>query len=332
MTQYNVKHDTENYKNYYALLLDVQGQKNALNEIDKIVQLDVTLEEKERLQKKLKPTNAFIDSIYDTCNSIIDIFHTKCLDFSNSFNDNRSLSDFEKEMLRRVLRPNITHTQFSDTYVLSFPMSFHDEQFSSSPKEDQYTYSSINILFNLFIVLDLASRVMIGSLLNHLPVRGGIATGSGIITKHTNTLYGKVLANAYYLENSVAQYPRYVVSKEIIEQVDAISKSLQESVHKRLIDYLTTRINELFFLDDDGLYVVNFIQLFSTQKKGYEYLITSYNIVIENVKKYKAKNDVKLLAKYSRLRTFFINRVEAIFYIEYETSSERISKLKKKHN
>ena len=216
-------HSTDKIKNYVALMFDVLGQKDALNIMDVILDPDYTFDQKNYIYSNRKLTYEFIDNIYETCEKVKDDHKELSNQYNKIIDDSGDDCKEFKKLLKRFLLPNLLHTQFSDTYVISYPTSFDDEEYLSVSEDVQISLNMTSFTHNLLILFDLASYVMINSIVNDSPVRGAIDIGPGIITKYTKTLYGKVLSNVSILESKVAQYPRYIISSDIVEKINQYS-------------------------------------------------------------------------------------------------------------
>ena len=85
-------------------------------------------------------------------------------------------------------------------------------------------------------------------------VRGSIALGN--VYSDNNILYGPAMVEAYLRSEEIAQYPRIVIPKRLINEVDNLDE-------KRFLNIST-------FLEADDLYVINYLEFFCLHQSSPE--------------------------------------------------------------
>ena len=166
----------------------------------------------------------------------------------------------EKEMppyLERMKQVHLGIQQFSDTTM-----------FYVGAKDGDGMGFGMFLSFCLFF-----AGYYLQLIANGLPLRGSIVLGKGweILP---NCLYGPVMEDAYYLESSVASFPRIVVDKNVIQRVGELDKEA-ESLH------LPTRFSGCFCEDFDGLFIFDYLS--KPVIEWLESLGTDWRIVLDSV-------------------------------------------------
>lgn len=86
-------------------------------------------------------------------------------------------------------------------------------------------------------------------------VRGSIVRGK--VFEDQNVLFGPAMVEAYIRAEKLAQYPRIIISKDLIEE---ISDSMDKTI-----------MNAFVHLEQDGFYVINYLDYFSFHASAKEH-------------------------------------------------------------
>lgn len=84
-----------------------------------------------------------------------------------------------------------------------------------------------------------------------IPLRGSIVMGKGWELS-TNCLYGPVMEDAYFLESTIASFPRIVVDQKVIQCVRELDKEAE-------LQHSSMRFSGCFCKDFDGLYILDYL-------------------------------------------------------------------------
>jgi hypothetical protein len=146
----------------------------------------------------------FIKALKDTIgkvDALRTLFHTFFVE-ANSYNPDISLvpPQFQQEFV------SCQHSEayfygFSDSIIVAVPLGSNDEN-----------CTAINGVYSAFIA---ASGISLMALSGKTALRGGLDVGIATQIKDKE-IYGPALERAYYLESNFAEYPRFVVGKELI--------------------------------------------------------------------------------------------------------------------
>jgi hypothetical protein len=145
------------------------------------------------------------------------------------------------------------------------------------------------------------------------PIRGGIDVGLGLdIGKPGDPeVYGPVLGNAYNLENNVAEYPRILVSKGLIEYLERAARLPQTTPLGHLVTSLAAECKQLITVDTDGKPMLDFLgekmaQITADQRQ--QHFTGIIECIAEQIRMAQAENDSKLLGRYDKLAAYVESR------------------------
>ena len=162
---------------------------------------------------------------------------------------------------------------FTDNFVLGHPWF------------DEYGESELGNIF------DAIAHIQLTFALSNIFIRGGIAMSD--LYMDENIVLGPALIEAYELENSVAIYPRVILSKEVFVVV------------KKHINYYadhdSSPQSKEYLKDVDGQVFINYLQAviehnYHSEDKIFELLKKHKEIIISNVTMYK--DNYKLYDKF----------------------------------
>lgn len=175
-------------------------------------------------------------------------------------------------------------TQFSDSIVISF----------------DYTESS-----EIFHTLLDIQHVIINLIGRGVLCRGGISKGS--VYHDDKLLFGPAMNNAYTLESKAANYPRVILSEDIV----TLSRQYKSPNHSE--DMEEGYVKSLLCRDSDGMYYIDFIASVQSELDDPEcdypiYLHKLADIIATGID--SSKPDI--FVKYSWLKEKYIDVVSAI--------------------
>lgn len=168
-----------------------------------------------------------------------------------------------------VLQSKIV-TYFSDSIVISYR---YDE-----------TGALFNVLLNLqHVTMELAN--------NGFLVRGGISIG--MLCHDQDYVFGPALVAAYDMESKMANYPRIIIGKDVIEAGLQPETAFNGPAGER------TYINEILSIDEDDMYYIDFISKvsgeFDTEFSEAAYLKNLQALYFKDFKLEPRKTKVKLI-------------------------------------
>ncbi len=146
------------------------------------------------------------------------------------------------------------------------------------------------------------------------PIRGGIDVGLGLDISASDDpeVYGPVLGNAYNLESKLADYPRILVSNELIAYLEQTARLPQTSPLGRLANRLAAECKQFITIDADGRPMLDFlgekIASLSTVEERRVQFAGINECIAEQKQMAQSENDSKLLIRYDKLAAYVEKR------------------------
>jgi hypothetical protein len=150
------------------------------------------------------------------------------------------------------------------------------------------------------------------SLVKGKPLRGGIDMAWARVISDSQIL-GPAFIKAFFLEKRQADYPRIVVSDELVGFLDGFCGAGTDDIPHEFIQR-ARMCRELLCRDEDGLYIIDYLgkpfnNYVTRQLAGL--LIPVAKVFIETeFEKYKDGHDAILLHKYERLHSYLVSRLK----------------------
>jgi hypothetical protein len=146
------------------------------------------------------------------------------------------------------------------------------------------------------------------------PIRGGIDMGLGINISERGDpeVYGPVLGNAYNLESKLADYPRILVSNELIGYLEQTAGLPQTTPLGKLANYLAAECKQFITIDTDGKPMLDFLgqkmaTLSTLEERQYQFSRIN-ECIAEQKQMAQSENDSQLLIRYDRLAAYVEKR------------------------
>jgi hypothetical protein len=125
-------------------------------------------------------------------------------------------------------------------------------------------------------------------------------------------IYGPALERAYYLESNLAEYPRYLVGKELVNYLLVVENQKCKTRIGQVAKGMAKYCREMIIQDSDGRFMLDFlgekIKEMSDNVVGQEIIISASEFVLSQVKKYTENDNAKMAARYYRLLRYFNSR------------------------
>jgi hypothetical protein len=287
MTEVNMKsrddklqRDTLLFQNYLVIFLDIMGQRRSLRSIR-----DLPTDESEKADfiKVLKETIGKVDALRT-------LFHTFFVE-ANSYNPDISLvpPQFQQEFI------SCQHSEayfygFSDSIIIAVPLGSNDEN-----------CTAINGVYSAFIA---TSGISLMALSGKTALRGGLDAGIATQIKDKE-IYGPALERAYYLESNFAEYPRFVVGKELIGYLHWVENQQAKSRSGEVAKIIAKFCREMIIQDADGFPMLDFMgknaKEVSDNSVDSDLVKKACDFVESQYKKYASEENHKLASRYFRL-------------------------------
>ncbi|MFW6275502.1 MAG: hypothetical protein ACOC2M_02600 [bacterium] len=221
------------------------------------------------------------------------------------------------------------HVPMDKKKIVSALRKVHLNQFNFSDTIIAYTSFGIgsadyfaNVINGIYAILGSCGLFAFSSLAEGKPFRAGVSFGLGAEIKDDarHEVYGPALYQAYKLENEKAQYPRVVISRQLVKclmkvqegRVSDFKSKEDETVSRGLaeicLNFVSQDFDGQFFLDYLG---PGFQKLFDDfDDQGKKHLEELYERALDFIKKehrkWMAKGNQKLAARYFFLLNYFL--------------------------
>ncbi len=276
------------FQNYLVVFVDLLGQREVLR---KITGIPTTEPEKQQ----------FIETAKESIGKVIQIRDSFKLyyDSANEYIHDEKLvpPEHRAEFRAALKKASVSYYGISDAMVIAVPLMSTDEN-----------CAAINGIHDAFVA---TCGIGLLSLSVHIPMRAGLDVG--VATQiDDREIYGPALESAYYLESNVAEYPRFVVGKELISYLLWVENQKCLTRVGEVAKEAAKYCRQMVIQDSDGNYMLDFLG--AKFKESSEDVIepnlvaSAFDFVLEEYKKNFAANNHKMASRYYRLLRYFHSR------------------------
>lgn len=278
------KSDTLTFGHYLVAFVDLLGQREKLRRLNALP-----------LDENGAEYQEFVQIVKDTVGAVHDLQKTAS-NYFQAFTKNEANNPLNKlPGFGRLNSTEIKFQHFSDGLVIYVPLRT-DENYSPS----KGVYGALAACGGLCL-LGLAKK---------RPVRIGVSIGVAAELSE-NELYGKAVADAYELESYIAQYPRVVVSDEVLNYLSGYAN--QKCPENDLGCQITMKMAEasmkMLARDFDGRVIINYLGDFFKNHLMCEIDDVVYehakSFIDEQLKIHQESQNSKLAFRYSMLHGYF---------------------------
>lgn len=226
--------------NHFVCLIDLLGQQSHLERWEVVPEDDIL---PESMQRAIHQTAGAVHWFRGFFESTFAQFNVPTI----SAQELQRAPAMTRESYLRIRDSKLKSQQFADTFVFYAPAESALREATALP---------------LLGIVAACSLSMICSLASGVPFRGAIAFGAGLELSERN-FYGPSLAVAHRLESVEADYPRIVVSSQVIDWIDRAliapppqSENLQ--LAWKILTPTATLCRSLLRQDSDGMWIVDY--------------------------------------------------------------------------
>lgn len=268
---------------HLVAFLDVLGQGDRFREL----RLPNNPEEAEEVGEVLRQTAGFVLDLREAFDEQFQSFEAGAISLM-------------KRHTKQPVRPKFVG--FSDSFVTSVPL-----------RNDGGDLVGVVTVFS---ALSAAAVVMLMSLSNQHPLRGGIDVGLATVIG-PQEIYGAALGSAHRLESEEAGYPRIVIGDELWRYFNAalVNFQTQTTPVAQAIAAITQRMMGLISTDIDGKRILDYLGQTMVQHAGpgggqKDHLVRrAYDFVLEEQKKIIEGRKPKLIERYEAFRRYVESRL-----------------------
>jgi len=280
--------------NYVVGSFDLLGLSNALCQFP-LVPSDEAGKEKlgEVMGRALEAVDNFRKAFSDTVHE----FRTPCTQLP----DSASRASGGWEAMGALTDCDLRMEQFSDLVVISGRLNCREGRVTVWPTLAAIAGSAVT---------------MIQALASGVPFRGGIEVGVGSDWPELELL-GSALAKAHKLEEHVAEGPRVLVGKVLIDFIQSYRTTAETDPFGKLNAAFAQEASGFIRRSGDGRWMVDFLgealaHRLMARSEGAEYnefVKDAYDFVRTEAKRFRREHDDKLARRYEALKRYFESRL-----------------------
>jgi len=196
MTDQTTYHEDDKllFQHYLVVFLDILGQRRGLREIKNLPTND---NEKNRFIKTLQDTYGKVDMLRTAFRNYFKAAESR-------FPDNSLVHPEYRDEFIASQKSEEYFYGFSDSIIIAVPLMGNDEN-----------YSAMNGVFSALVATGSISLIALAA---KVALRGGLDVGVAAQIEGKE-IYGPALERAYYLESNLAEYPRFLIGKELFTYI-----------------------------------------------------------------------------------------------------------------
>lgn len=276
------------FQHYLVVFFDHLGQRENLR---KITGLPTNEIEKQKFIEIIKESIGRVLHIRDAFKNYFEAAS------SYTPNVNLVLPEHRDEFLASQKKAAVSFYGISDAMIIAVPLMGTDEN-----------CAAINGIYDAFVA---TCGIGLLSLSVHVPMRAGLDIG--VATQiDDKEIYGPAIESAFYLESKLAEYPRFLVGKELINYLLWVENQKCNTQIGEVAKETAKYCRQMVFQDTDGRYMLDFLgEKFKEASKNVidpKLIASAFDFVIEQYKKYLKDDNDKLASRYYRLLRYFRSR------------------------
>ena len=277
------------FQHYLIVFLDILGQRRILRDIKDLPTND---NEKE----------IFLDKIRKTVGKV-DLLRNAFRDFFNASNSHVPNTDLvlpeHREEFIASQKSEAYFYGFSDSIIVAVPLMSNDEN-----------CTAINGVYSALVA---TCGIGFIGLAATIALRAGLDIGIG--TKIVGQeIYGPALERAYFIESNLAEYPRFVVGKELIKYLLWVENQQCKTRLGAVAKGMAKFCKEMIFRDTDGRFMLDFMGEKSKETADdsidAEVVKRARDFVVSQHQKYVNDENDKLASRYFRLLKYINSRIK----------------------
>lgn len=228
--------DNLTFSYYLVVFIDLLGQREALRKITSLPTID---SEKQEFIRLIKESLGCVDFVRE-------LFQNYFQAYSAEDTNDYSVPPEHRELFLASLKSEAYYYGISDSIVIAVPLT-------NTNKYDNCTAAN-----GIFSALLATCGIGVAALSSEIVMRAGIDVG--IATQiDDKEIYGPALERAYHLESRLAEYPRFIVGKELIEYLDWIINQQATTPFGLIAKEIAGVCKRMIILDTDGRPMLDFL-------------------------------------------------------------------------
>lgn len=277
------------FQHYLVAFLDVLGQRRGLREIKDLPTNDKA---KGDFTKKLQDTFGKVDALRGAFRNY---FKT-----AESCPPNAGLvpPEYRDEFVASQ-KSEAYFYGFSDSIIIAVPLMSKDEN-----------CTAMNGIFSTLVATGGISLIALSA---KVALRGGLDVGVAAQIEGRE-IYGPALERAYFLESNLAEYPRFLIGKELFTYLRWVENQQCRTRQGEIAKNLAKFCREMIIQDTDGRPILDFLgeraREAADNSIGAEVVKSARDFVIAQYKECLDNENHKLSARYFRLLKYINSRAK----------------------
>lgn len=276
------------FQYYLVVFLDHLGQRQILRQI---ADLPTNDDEKHEFISLMKETLGRVSVLRDSFKEFFD--------GAKNYKTNVNLvpPEFREEFVASQ-KSEAYFYGMSDSVIIAVPLMGTDEN-----------CTAINGVYSAF-----AATCGIGllSLSAKVVIRGGLDVGVAT-TIDDKEIYGPGFERAYYIESQLAEYPRFVLGRGLINYIMGVESQQCSSRLGLVAKEIAQFCKKMIIRDSDGRYILDFLGAKAKEVAGEsidsKIVKNALDFVKSQYEQFSKENNEKLASRYYRLLRYFNSRI-----------------------
>ena len=268
------------FQNYLIVFFDILGQRESLR---KITGIPDSKSEQEK-QKFLESIQRSVGKVTKLRGAFKGFFE------SASRNEEQMVASKSRKEFASSLKENLKFYSLSDATVISVPLTDENEN-----------CTAVNGVYSAFTAI---CAIGLLALAEEIPARAGLSVGVATqIDDHE--IYGPALEMAIHIEKELAEYPRFLVGKEVLDYLTWVKDQKCKTKCGEIAKDTSGRCIQMIVQDTDGRFMLDFIgqgikEALGNRKEFKDVVNAAHSFVKSQYREYMNKDD-KLAFRYFRL-------------------------------
>ncbi len=272
---------------YLVVFIDILDQREVLR---KITGLPANEKEKEEFILRIKESLGRVDFLRD---SFQKYFEAHNAEDPTEFN----VPQEARELFLASLESEASFYGISDSIIISVPLT---------DKNDNCT--AANGIYSAFLA---TCGIGLAALSTGLVMRAGLDVGVAVQIDGKE-IYGPALERAYFLESRLAEYPRFVIGKELLLYLGWIKNQQSNSPLGMISKDIAGLCQGMIIQDTDGRAMLDFlggkVREHTENVIDKEIFVKARDFVTSQHEKFAKDGNEKLASYYFRLMRYFRSR------------------------
>ncbi len=277
------------FQHYLVVFIDILGQRRILREIKDLPTKDI---EEEGFIKNIRATIGKVDAVRGAFRNFFKAAE------SHTANTKLVPPEHREEFIASQ-KSEAYFYGFSDSIIIAVPLMSNDEN-----------CTAINGVYSAFVA---TSGISLIGLAAQITLRGGLDVG--IATQiEGRELYGPALERAYFLENNLAEYPRFIIGKELFMYLNWVENQQFKTRLGEVAKKIAKFCREMIVQDTDGRAILDFmgerVREAADTSINAELVKSARDFVASQYKRHFDDENHKLSSRYFRLLRYINSRAE----------------------